>query len=71
MKATLGLLLLSLGALQADDVIFMNNGDKRAGQLVSFDEKLIRLQVPLPAPSAPTPRRRSSTLPPPSSSPAA
>jgi hypothetical protein len=55
MKATLGLLLLSLGALQADDVIFMNNGDKRAGQLVSFDEKLIRLQVPLPAPPGSSP----------------
>jgi len=58
MRAIIFLIVVAVGTLHADDVIFMNNGDKRAGRIVGVDEKLIRLQIPLPptpgaAPSGP------------------
>lgn len=40
--------LFLVSCLQAQDVIFMRNGEKRAGQLTGLDEQSFRLSVPLP-----------------------
>ena len=40
--------LLLISSLQAQDVVFMRNGEKRAGQLTGLDEVSFRLSVPLP-----------------------
>lgn len=50
MKHLLAALALSAAGLQAQDVLFMKNGDKRVGQIVTADATTYRLQVPLPAP---------------------
>ncbi len=53
MKRSLLVLLLLTGGLQAEDVLFMKNGERRAGILVGLEGPTLRLQVPLPpAPSA-------------------
>lgn len=44
------LLALVAGTVNADDVIFMNSGDKRAGRLISIDAQNFRIQVALPPP---------------------
>ncbi|HEY5792830.1 MAG TPA: hypothetical protein VIS74_05990 [Chthoniobacterales bacterium] len=45
------LLLLTAALLPAQDVLFMNNGEKRAGKLIGVDAKIYRLQIPLPVPA--------------------
>lgn len=44
------LLALVASTVYADDVIFMNSGDKRAGRLISIDAQNYRIQVALPPP---------------------
>jgi hypothetical protein len=50
MKPLLAALALGLPALHAQDVLFMKNGDKRVGQIVTADATTYRIQVPLPTP---------------------
>lgn len=53
MRAVL-LLILVCGSLGAQDVLFLRSGEKRAGRLAGIDDKVLRLQVPLPpAPGMP------------------
>ena len=47
MKPVLALLLLA-SSLQAQDVLFMRNGQNRSGRLTGLDDKTFRLEVPLP-----------------------
>jgi len=46
---TFFLMFLSLSCLSAQDVIFLRNGEMRAGRITAADSDLFRLQVPLPA----------------------
>ncbi len=51
MKALLvGLFLVTVGTVLADDVIFTKLGDRRSGRIAGFDGTTLRLQVPLPPP---------------------
>lgn len=45
------LLIASVVALPAQDVLFLANGEKPSGRLAGLDDKSIRLQVPLPPPA--------------------
>lgn len=55
MKRLAILLALFASTAHADDVVFMNNGDKRAGRLISIDAQSYRIQVALPPPPGATP----------------
>lgn len=54
MSRLLSIVLFVTTALHAEDVLFLNNGEKRSGQLIGMDEKSFRLRVSLPpAPGSP------------------
>lgn len=55
MKPVLLLILLMAPLLQAQDVLFMKNGEKRPGRLAGLDSVQFRLQVPLPPPPGTAP----------------
>ena len=50
MKPFLAALIIGFSTVHAQDVLFLRNGEKRAGQIVSVDANMYRLQVPLPTP---------------------
>lgn len=55
MKRFFTLLLLSSSLLSAQDVLFLQSGEKRSGRLSGLDTLQFRLQVPLPPPPGATP----------------
>lgn len=51
MKRTLLILLAATCVAQAQDVLEMRTGNRRAGKIISFDERFIRLELDIPAES--------------------
>ena len=60
MRRTLLILLAATCAAQAQDVLEMKTGNRRAGKIVSFDERFIRLELDIPSESGAAPQSVAS-----------
>jgi len=49
MKEFLPILFAAVMACPAEDVLHLKNGGTRSGEIVGFDEKIFRLEIPLSA----------------------
>ncbi len=63
MMKTLLLLLAAATSLHAQDVLFLKSGETRPGKIAGTDGRLVRLQVPLPAPPGAAPAFASVSVP--------
>jgi hypothetical protein len=60
MKRTLLILLAATCVAQAQDVLEMKTGNRRAGKIVSFDERFIRLELDIPSEGGAAPQSVAS-----------
>lgn len=60
MKRTLLILLAATCVVQAQDVLEMKMGNRRAGKIVSFDERFIRLELDIPSEGGAAPQSVAS-----------
>lgn len=60
MKRTLLILLAATCVVQAQDVLEMKTGNRRAGKIVSFDERFIRLELDIPSEGGAAPQSVAS-----------
>lgn len=60
MKRTLLILIAAICVAQAQDVLEMKTGNRRAGKIVSFDERFIRLELDIPSEGGAAPQSVAS-----------